>query len=482
MPELFLGPMVTGLTSSQATFWGRADGAATLHVWLGRQLDLSDGYLAGSTSLEEEDGFTGRVRVENLIPDTQYHYTLTLSNSPPNPANGPYPAFTMFPPAGETRSFSFIFGSCFRPTSDQSGEIFDQIDELRKKSADDPPNALRFALMIGDQIYADICGCNGLEHRAAVDLQDYRTVYAYNFSRLPLKNLLTQLPTFMILDDHEVDDDWTWKDHARQQPQIPWWDQAARFFKGRPKQEYTITKGRVQDALKAYQEHQGQYIDSYIDPLDVVDGRYPLESDDQGSFAYSFEYGAAAFFVLDTRTHRIKAPFSKHVMLSEGQWQALENWLLQVRDSHPVKFIITSCALLFQMWIDIPCDRWNGFPAERKRLLKFLAEHEIEGVHLLAGDLHSSHAVRADLKSPSGRSIRFWEFCASPFEQKPNWMARYTYFPILTRWLKNQKVLFVCTELNFGVIRVIFSENQPPEVYLETHQCNHTVPHLLRAD
>jgi phosphodiesterase/alkaline phosphatase D-like protein len=482
MPKLILGPTVTGLTSTQATFWGRADGPAVLHAWLGSQLDLCDAYLAGTAILEEVDGFAGRIRVEHLAPETRYHYTLTLSDSPPDPNNGPYPTFTTFPPPGEQRSFSFVFGSCFRPANHQSGEIFDQIDELRQKFADDPPNALRFALMIGDQIYADICGCNGLDHRAAVDLQDYRAVYAYNWSRPPLKNLLAQIPTFMILDDHEVDDDWTWKDQTRLQAQIPWWDQIDRFFKGRPKEEYTITKQRVQDALKAYQEHQGQHIDTYIDPLDVVDGRYPLDLEDQGSFAYTFEYGAVAFFVLDTRTRRIKAPFSKRLLLSEGQWQALENWLLQVKDSHPVKFIITSCALLFQMWIDIPRDRWNGFPGERKRLLKFLAEHEIEGVHLLAGDLHSSHAVSADLRSPSGRSVRLWEFCASPFEQKPNWMVRYTYVPILTRWLKNQKLLFVCTELNFGVVRVVFKENQPPEVCLETHQCNNATPNLLVAD
>ncbi len=64
----------------------------------------------------------------------------------------------------------------------------------------------------------------------------------------------------------------------------------------------------------------------------------------------------------------------------------LEEWLRRVKDTYPVKFIVTSCALLYRMILDIPRDRWSGFPREQDRLLRFLGENGIENVYLLAGD------------------------------------------------------------------------------------------------
>ncbi|MEW6718240.1 MAG: alkaline phosphatase D family protein [Chloroflexota bacterium] len=120
---------------------------------------------------------------------------------------------------------------------------------------------------------------------------------------------------------------------------------------------------------------------------------YTLETDDPGSFAYTFSYGTAAFFVMDTRTMRVRKSRRDRTMLGEGQWQALKDWLLAVRDVCEVKFLVTSCALLFSMWLNICRDRWSGFTKERDHLLSLLATEGIEEVYLLAGDLHSAHAV-----------------------------------------------------------------------------------------
>ncbi|NOH03749.1 MAG: hypothetical protein HND47_18195 [Chloroflexi bacterium] len=91
------------------------------------------------------------------------------------------------------------------------------MDELHRRiEADD----LRFGLFLGDQIYADVEKQNGLG-RIAVTLEEYRAVYEYAWSRPAMRALLPDLPLFMTLDDHEVDDDWHWRDAERRWADIP---------------------------------------------------------------------------------------------------------------------------------------------------------------------------------------------------------------------------------------------------------------------
>jgi phosphodiesterase/alkaline phosphatase D-like protein len=212
----------------------------------------------------------------------------------------------------------------------------------------------------------------------------------------------------LTLDDHEVDDDWRWLDSQRLWATIPWWDKLIRWWQHRPPQERNVPLKRVQDALQAYWEHQGMHAPAMhtTPPLNPA-GQYILEASQPGSLAYTFNFGAAAFFVLDTRTMRV-CNRQERIMLGDDQWQALENWLLLVKQAYPVKFLVTSCALLYNMWLDIPRDRWSGFPEERNRLIHFLAANDIQGVYLLAGDLHSAHAIRADLYTLQGRDLPLW--------------------------------------------------------------------------
>jgi len=155
---------------------------------------------------------------------------------------------------------------------------------------------------------------------------------------------------------------------------------------------------------------------------------------------------------------------TKRSMLGEGQWAALEAWLLRVKDIYPVKFLVTSCALLYRMWVDFPRDRWSGFPQERDRLLHFLAANGIQNVYLLAGDLHSAHAVRADLYGPEGSLLPLWEFCSSPFEQNPNTRSSRTYWPLRGEPIRSQHLAFTIARHNFGVVRVDYSDPARPGV------------------
>lgn len=463
MTQLVLGPIIGGVSSTRANIWGRANGPNRLRAWLGRKADLSDAWLAGeSLLLDAENGFAGVAPVFGLSPNTHYYYSLGQGDQPPDPLLAPYPGFTTFPQTGERDAFAFAFGSCFRPQGEQGGQIFRTIAERSQK------DNLRFILLLGDQIYAEDHRFNGIG-KVATSLADYRAVYAHAFAVPPFRDLLANLPTFMTMDDHEVDNDWTWTDSQRTLAQIPIWDQVIRWLKGRPRVEWQLPRQRVQDALQAYWEHQGMHAPPFqLPPRLNSKGQYTLAAEDPGSLAYTFTCGAAAFFVLDTRTRRVKSRTAR-TMLGVGQWQLLENWLLAVKDAYPVKFIVTSCALLFSSWLDIARDRWSGFPSERDRLLNFLAAHDIKGVYLLTGDLHSAHAIRADLDDPQGRAVPLWEFCATPLEQTPNWLSGRTYRPLRSGPLKTQKLQFSLHQYNFGLVRVDFPTQDNPRVRFEVY-------------
>src|SRR3989304_5557689 len=219
MNELLLGPILGGLSEGGVNLWGRADSPGTLHAWLGSRPDLSDATLAArSLPLSAENGFAGVAPVRGLAPDTRYHYTLSLSPIPPDSRRVPYPkrsypSFKTFPPRRKTAPFAFAFGSCFLPNNLKGGQIFHELEKRRR--LDD----LRFILLIGDQIYADAYDRNGIG-KIASTLPDSRDAYQCTWSRSALRRLLLNLPVFMMMDDHEVDDDWTWKDPQRRQGQI----------------------------------------------------------------------------------------------------------------------------------------------------------------------------------------------------------------------------------------------------------------------
>jgi phosphodiesterase/alkaline phosphatase D-like protein len=216
---------------------------------------------------------------------------------------------------------------------------------------------------------------------------------------------------------------------------------------------------RVRAALKAYQEHQAMHAPKMLMPLQTDShGDFMFQRDDDGTFAYAFTCGNAAFFVFDTRTKRVKK--GKNILLGEAQWQKLEEWFLNVKDKYPVKFLVSSGTILYPFWMDVVADRWAGFRSERERLFQFIAENEIEGIHVLTGDLHSSHCVSADIKCPSGKMIPIWEFCSSPFEQTTMTISA-TYFPIISKWIRNQKKHYRQTGNVFGIVNVDFDSGTP---------------------
>ncbi len=467
-PSLILGPIVGGLSDRSAHLWGRADHPGVLHAWIGNAADLNDA-IEWSTSmpLTLHDGYAGVAPISGLEPETTYYYDLRLDDSPP-PLQTGYPKFTTFPIPGKLKDFTFAFGSCFRPAKENGGLIFHDLEARRQSLEADEAARLRFILLIGDQIYPDDYGLNGLPpfHQGnktiALTLEDYRNVYKHVWSNGYFRDLLRNLPAFMTLDDHEVDDDWRWKNTERTKATFSIFTRFVRWLSLRPARELSLTPERIQSALKAYWEHQGMHAPPMTLPPKVdSEGKYSLEPHDPGSLAYTFTYGAAAFFVLDTRSMRVKNAHEQH-MLGEGQWHVLKEWLLAVKDAYPLKFLVTSSSVLHSMFGDFLGDRWSGFRSERDQLLRFIGDNQINNLYLLAGDLHSSHFMTAEC-GPEESPVLIREFCSTPFEQNCNKYAHLLYTSIKTGAVRNPIRYYCIAEPNYGIVQVRYT-NGAPEV------------------
>jgi len=113
-------------------------------------------------------------------------------------------------PAKTAGALTFLLGSCRYPglawKRKHADRIFGPMAREIDGTAGNPPAS--FSLMVGDQIYADMF------HRLipiglADTAEEFQERYLTAFGSRNMSRLLRTSPTYMILDDHEIEDNWT---------------------------------------------------------------------------------------------------------------------------------------------------------------------------------------------------------------------------------------------------------------------------------
>ena len=263
----------------------------------------------------------------------------------------------------------FALGSCLYPAGlfdrDVAMASYEQLDQGLERD----PEGVRpqFLLLTGDQIYLDetagVFDPGPASAPAAVE-----RAYELNWRLPAVRRVRARLPTYTMLDDHEVRDDW--------QP-------------GRERGRDPETKA----AIEGFERYQGA-----LNPAGRAGGR-----------DYVFNAGGAGFFVLDTRSRRAPRRVGSHgdgVTLQEAGIVArptmadLCAWLIaQPRDA--VKFVVSPSPVLpledFPPGRDderLRADGWSGYPASLCELLAFIERKTIERVVFLSGDAHLSLACK----------------------------------------------------------------------------------------
>jgi phosphodiesterase/alkaline phosphatase D-like protein len=238
-PELNLGPLLRYAGESDATVWVETDAACEVGVL---------GHTARTFKIE--DHHYALVRLTDLEPGKTYKYEVYLDGAkvwPDDEHDFPPSVIRTIAPDGR---LNLSYGSCrvsvphespFTLASDAHKEGYerDALQALALRMMREPherwPDAL---LLLGDQIYADEVSegtlafirsrrdTNEPPGEQVANFEEYTRLYWDSWRDPVIRWLLSTVPTAMIFDDHDVNDDWntseTW---VRQMRSTPWWEE-----------------------------------------------------------------------------------------------------------------------------------------------------------------------------------------------------------------------------------------------------------------
>ncbi len=403
-----VGPIVGHTTDTTVRLWGRGDrqrtpgGPRRCHgVAQILAVDSHTVLQARYFKLLPEDDYTGSVDFTGLQPGQQYRYRMGFFHSDSEP-------FHLLPPQGldlsstGTGSFrtaprpgpgplSFVFGSCRHPSplhsdmdepSDRGDRIFrtilSQVDQGVRTDA---------VLMLGDQIYADV---GRMDRTWPQYCENYRRIFRQPGQR----GLMSRVPTYMMLDDHEIANNWS----------------ADRMFDPKLSQDERVAnKARYYAAMMAYRSYQVVH-----GPALVREGE-PGRTNSLQHYWYTFELGPARFFIMDTRTERSYLAAPPEIM-SAQQLAAFKQWLLEDREGlkfvgSPVPFFPDVKLAGFMEWERK--DKWAGFHLQRQKLLEFMRDERVKRVVFLSGDVHTS--FWSELRSTSRPDFQVLSLVSSAF-------------------------------------------------------------------
>lgn len=225
---------------------------------------------------------TAIVTVQGLQPDTTYRYR-AMRRSPQNlnmPGAGRQVIHGTFRTEAVSKDeLSFVFASCHKPTHQ---------DSLKRWEALTGRDDYDLMLLMGDQLYADDVDKAFGHLRWS---ERFRAAYNRFWVYQPMREVMRRTPMYMILDDHEIIDDWGGVE---------------------------VNQERLKAGLEAYRLYQ------------QVHGPNGLSN--QEKMHYHFYRGPAAFFMLDVRTHRSLKPESvASPILGKDQLLDLYNWTQDAR-------------------------------------------------------------------------------------------------------------------------------------------------------
>jgi alkaline phosphatase D len=264
---------------------------------------------------------------------------------------------------------------------------------------------VQFVLMVGDQIYADMMNRH-VPLGLADTFEEFQERYHTAFGSRNMRKLLRQVPTYMILDDHEIEDNWT-------QDRL-----------------ITATSRKVfQLAIGAYMSYQWSHSPRTY----------------QTRLYYEFESSGYPFFVLDTRTQRfmddVRGSLEDNHLLGRptigneepGQLDRLLRWLVaqQGKRGDAPKFIVTSSVFApnpitaregrkgsaeeYVRWKE-ESDSWPAFPTTRRAILNTIIKNGVQNVVFLSGDIHCANVAAIEFAgSPEAAKLKAFSVTSSAF-------------------------------------------------------------------
>ncbi len=321
------------------------------------------------------------IALNNLNEDTEYEYQAgwfspmspvhTVGTVQELPLQWPREIYRVRTRSSKaTLPRAYIVGSCryLRMTAGIASaphlgdRIFASMTKLAERAA--PP--ISATLMTGDQIYVDDL------NRIAPD-RDYNEIlakYRAAFSQPNISKLMAGTPTYMILDDHEIEDNW-------------------------PANKGKNDNYLYKNAMAAYELYQASHSPAH--PL-LADGQVDRKLQ---QYWYQFTEGDIEWFVTDSRTRRNLSADDRRI-LDEEQESALIKWL--IHSPARVIFVVTSVMFYPDRKLNGD-DAWKAFPEQRLRLLETIRTHRVQNVIFVSGDVHGSLTSHLTHSEDSGFNV-----------------------------------------------------------------------------
>jgi len=277
-------------------------------------------------------------------------------------------------------ALTFAVASCQYPAGFFDRDVAERSYERLARCLDRKDAAWRpeCVLLVGDQIYAD----------ATAGLFDPTTLYdrfELPYERLlriaPLRRIQRRVPTYTMLDDHEIEDNWE--------------PVAGESRRGQA----------LVDGCSSYLRYQRMAGPNQSPP---------------GCLWYPFEVGGFPFFMADTRTERsprTAQTVKDACIMDDDQLKRLQEWLVDPAKQNLPKFIASPTSFLPRhhraaqnehLASAIRSDGWDGYPKSFFGLLDYIATKRIRHVVFLSGDEHISFATTAVISANgSGEVTRF---------------------------------------------------------------------------
>ena len=221
MPLLRLGPVLRYVGETEATIWVETDEPCEVDI-LGHR----------ERTWQVEGHHYAIVYIPELEPDSVTEYSVKLDGEVvwPEPSSlFPHPVIRT-PKAHER--VRMVFGSCrvaaphappwsLRKDQDPRGREVDALYAYARRMLEQEPDEWPHVLVwLGDQVYADECSPGTREFirsrrdpdkppgEEVADFEEYTHLYYDAWTDPTIRWLLSTVSSAMILDDHEVHDDW----------------------------------------------------------------------------------------------------------------------------------------------------------------------------------------------------------------------------------------------------------------------------------
>lgn len=336
-----MGPLTGAVTDTTARIWARGARPGTLRVQYRVAGTTGWTTAAATATFNAALDHTAVVTVTGLAPATSYEYRLAMDCTADPLGTGTFRTAAAPSSTGRVR---FGYGA------DIANPPYAGYTNVASKNPD-------FFIYGGDNLYADAAP-------AATTTAQYNAKYRDQWGEAFFRKFLSDVPSLMMWDDHEISNDWSS-------------GQTGLYGQARP----------------AYDAYQG----SHNPPPRVA-----------GTTYFTYRSGPADFYVMDTRTHRSPnsaTDNSSKTMLGTTQKADLKAWLTS--STAPFKFLVSSVP--WNNYGTTGSDSWRGFTTERSELFNFIRDNAIRGVVLISGDQHWAGTFRTSV-SP----YTFYEFMPTP--------------------------------------------------------------------